>query len=131
MELDLIHCLLQDLGSILTFLQICRPLDNEDFYKRLLLRPLKNGDPSGVELLRVRSMHLVVSDRLTKIWFLVQALMSHVCIRRTKEVSLVIAAGSFHHTDASQMQDSTGKMIIELPPVCSIITFQLRAYPCR
>lgn len=44
---------LQDLGSILTFLQICRPLDNEDFYKRLLLRPLKNGEPSGVELLRV------------------------------------------------------------------------------
>lgn len=43
----------QDLGSILTFLQICRPLDNEDFYKRLLLRPLKDGDPAGAELLRV------------------------------------------------------------------------------
>lgn len=43
----------KDLGSILTFLQICRPLDNPDFYKRLVLRPLKDGDPSGAELLRV------------------------------------------------------------------------------
>ncbi|KAG2126297.1 SNF2 family N-terminal domain-containing protein [Suillus clintonianus] len=70
----------RDLGSILTFLQICRPLDNEDFYKRLLLRPLKDGDPSGAELLR--------------------ALMSHACIRRTKE-----------------MQDSLGKPLVPLPPV--------------
>ncbi|KAF8897054.1 SNF2 superfamily protein [Gymnopilus junonius] len=70
----------RDLGSILTFLKICRPLDNEDFFKRLLLRPLKNGEPSGAELLKV--------------------LMSHICIRRTKE-----------------MQDSQGKSIIELPPV--------------
>ncbi|KAG1752940.1 SNF2 family N-terminal domain-containing protein [Suillus lakei] len=69
-----------DLGSILTFLQICRPLDNEDFYKRLLLRPLKDGDPSGAELLR--------------------ALMSHACIRRTKE-----------------MQDRFGKPLVPLPPV--------------
>ncbi|KAK0225975.1 SNF2 family N-terminal domain-containing protein [Armillaria fumosa] len=69
-----------DLGSILTFLRICGPLDQEDFFKRLLLRPLKDGLPSGVELLR--------------------ALMSHVCIRRTKE-----------------MQDSTGKSLIPLPPV--------------
>ncbi|KAG6813556.1 hypothetical protein H0H92_009948 [Tricholoma furcatifolium] len=59
-----------DLGSALTFLQICRPLDNEEFFKRLLLRPLKDGDPAGVELLR--------------------ALMSHVCIRRTKEVDMTI-----------------------------------------
>lgn len=70
----------RDLGSILTFLRICGPLDQEDFFKRLLLRPLKDGLPSGVELLR--------------------ALMSHVCIRRTKE-----------------MQDSTGKPLIPLPPV--------------
>ncbi|OAX42534.1 hypothetical protein K503DRAFT_847742 [Rhizopogon vinicolor AM-OR11-026] len=56
----------RDLGSILTFLQICRPLDNEDFYKRLVLRPLKDGDPSGAELLR--------------------ALMNQICIRRTKEM---------------------------------------------
>ncbi|TFK54077.1 hypothetical protein OE88DRAFT_1695204 [Heliocybe sulcata] len=56
----------RDLGSILTFLQICRPLDNEDFFKRLLLRPLKDGSPSGAELLR--------------------ALMNQICIRRTKEM---------------------------------------------
>ncbi|KAH9941011.1 SNF2 family N-terminal domain-containing protein [Amylocystis lapponica] len=56
----------KDLGSILTFLQICRPLDNEDFYKRMLLRPLKDGAASGAELLR--------------------ALMSQTCIRRTKEM---------------------------------------------
>ncbi|KAI0074381.1 hypothetical protein K474DRAFT_1626028 [Panus rudis PR-1116 ss-1] len=74
----------QDLGSILTFLRICRPLDNEDMFKRLVLRPLKNGDPSGAELLR--------------------ALMSHICIRRTKE-----------------MQDSEGKSLIELPPVEVIV----------
>ncbi|KZT00465.1 uncharacterized protein LAESUDRAFT_553779 [Laetiporus sulphureus 93-53] len=70
----------RDLGSILTFLQICRPLDDEDFYKRMVLRPLKDGDPSGAELLR--------------------ALMSHMCIRRTKE-----------------MQDSEGNPLIPLPPV--------------
>ncbi|KAG1751540.1 SNF2 family N-terminal domain-containing protein [Suillus paluster] len=70
----------RDLGSILTFLQICHPLDNEDFYKRLVLRPLKEGDPSGAELLR--------------------ALMSHICIRRTKE-----------------MQDTEGKPLVPLPPV--------------
>jgi hypothetical protein len=46
----------QDLGSILTFLRICNPLDNPDFQTRLLLRPLKNGDPSGVELLRVSAL---------------------------------------------------------------------------
>jgi SWI/SNF-related matrix-associated actin-dependent regulator of chromatin subfamily A3 len=45
---------LQDLGSLLQFLQICRPLDKEDFYKRLLLRPLTQGAPEGAELLRVR-----------------------------------------------------------------------------
>jgi SWI/SNF-related matrix-associated actin-dependent regulator of chromatin subfamily A3 len=43
----------QDLGSILTFLRICNPLNNPDFQTRLLLRPLKNGDPAGAELLRV------------------------------------------------------------------------------
>ncbi|TFY66346.1 hypothetical protein EVG20_g4743 [Dentipellis fragilis] len=70
----------QDLGSIVTFLRICRPLDNSDFYKRLLLRPLKDGDPSGAEMLR--------------------ALMSQICIRRTKE-----------------MQDSDGNYLVPLPPV--------------
>ncbi|KAG9316303.1 hypothetical protein JVU11DRAFT_2334 [Chiua virens] len=70
----------KDLGSTLTFLKICHPLDDEDFFKRLVLRPLKRGDPAGAELLR--------------------ALMSHICIRRTKE-----------------MQDSEGNALIPLPPV--------------
>ncbi|KAL0956474.1 hypothetical protein HGRIS_002620 [Hohenbuehelia grisea] len=56
----------RDLGSALTFLQICQPLDNEDFFKRMLLRPLKEGNPAGAELLR--------------------ALMGQICIRRTKEM---------------------------------------------
>jgi SWI/SNF-related matrix-associated actin-dependent regulator of chromatin subfamily A3 len=45
---------------MLTFLRICQPLDNEDFFKRLLIRPLKNGDPEGAELLKVcpQSPHL-------------------------------------------------------------------------
>lgn len=42
---------------MLTFLQICHPLDNEDFFKRLVLRPLKAGDPTGAELLRVGLFH--------------------------------------------------------------------------
>ncbi|KAJ6625516.1 SNF2 family N-terminal domain-containing protein [Mycena sp. CBHHK59/15] len=74
----------KDLGSLLTFLQICRPLDQEDFFKRLLLRPLKDGDPAGAELLR--------------------GLMSHICIRRTKE-----------------MQDADGNSLVPLPPVEMII----------
>ncbi|KAL1703202.1 SNF2 family N-terminal domain-containing protein [Schizophyllum commune] len=45
-----------DLGSLLSFLRICKPLDEEDFFKRLLLRPLKAGDPSGAEILRHRQM---------------------------------------------------------------------------
>ncbi|KAH6913909.1 SNF2 family N-terminal domain-containing protein [Coprinopsis sp. MPI-PUGE-AT-0042] len=70
----------RDLGSMLTFLRICKPLDNEDYFKRLLIRPLKNGEPEGAEMLK--------------------ALMTHVCIRRTKE-----------------MQDSNGVPLIALPPV--------------
>ncbi|TEB16783.1 hypothetical protein FA13DRAFT_1650493 [Coprinellus micaceus] len=70
----------KDLGSMLTFLKICKPLDCEDFFNRLLLRPLKNGVASGAQLLK--------------------ALMSHICIRRTKE-----------------MQDAKGVPLISLPPV--------------
>ncbi|KAI0730200.1 SNF2 family N-terminal domain-containing protein [Fomitopsis betulina] len=70
----------KDLGTILTFLKICHPLDNEDMFKRLILRPLKDGDNCGAELLR--------------------AVMSHVCIRRTKE-----------------MQDKDGNTLVPLPPV--------------
>lgn len=56
----------RDLGSLLTFLRICQPLHDEEMFKRLLLRPLKNGEPQGVDLLR--------------------AIMSQSCIRRTKEM---------------------------------------------
>ncbi|CDO69292.1 hypothetical protein BN946_scf184976.g11 [Trametes cinnabarina] len=70
----------KDLGSLLTFLRICRPLDQEDFFKRMVLRPLKDGDPAGAEILR--------------------ALMSQICIRRTKE-----------------MQDKDGNSLVPLPPV--------------
>jgi len=53
----------QDVGSMLAFLQICRPLDNDDFFKRLILRPLKTGDPAGAELLRVSPETLCQNDR--------------------------------------------------------------------
>ncbi|KAL1741859.1 SNF2 family N-terminal domain-containing protein [Schizophyllum fasciatum] len=54
-----------DLGSILSFLRICKPLDEEDFFKRLLLRPLKAGDPSGAEILRVNnSVRAMYADLL-------------------------------------------------------------------
>ncbi|KAI5889386.1 uncharacterized protein SCHCODRAFT_02585708 [Schizophyllum commune H4-8] len=57
----------QDLGSLLSFLRICKPLDEEDFFKRLLLRPLKAGDPSGAEILRVsRSMSASFLQSLTR-----------------------------------------------------------------
>ncbi|KAI0688029.1 SNF2 family N-terminal domain-containing protein [Cytidiella melzeri] len=56
----------KDLGSILTFLQICRPLDNEEFFKRMLLRPLQDGTPEGAELLR--------------------GIMSQACLHRKKEM---------------------------------------------
>ena len=82
--------MLQDLGSILTFLRICRPLDNEDFFKRMVLRPLKDGDPSGAELLRACPISLF---RLLPLMS-VQALMSHICIRRTKEVSHFVVLGA-------------------------------------
>lgn len=70
----------KDLGSLLGFLKTCSPLDNGDLFKRLLLRPLRVGDPAGAELLR--------------------ALMSQICIRRTKE-----------------MQDNQGNPLVPLPPV--------------
>ena len=43
----------QDLGSILQFLRVCKPLDKDDFFNRLILRPLKDGLPEGGQLLRV------------------------------------------------------------------------------
>lgn len=43
---------------MLTFLRICKPLDNDDYFKRLLIRPLKNGEPEGVEMLKVNTIPL-------------------------------------------------------------------------
>ncbi|WVW84111.1 hypothetical protein I302_106140 [Kwoniella bestiolae CBS 10118] len=54
-----------DLGSLLTCLRICKPLDQPDYFKTLLLRPLKRGDPTAARLL--------------------QALIGEVLLRRTKE----------------------------------------------
>ncbi|WWC62158.1 uncharacterized protein I303_104750 [Kwoniella dejecticola CBS 10117] len=54
-----------DLGSLLTCLQICKPLDKPDYFKTLLLRPLKRGDPTAGRLL--------------------QALVGEVLLRRTKD----------------------------------------------
>ncbi|KIJ49379.1 hypothetical protein M422DRAFT_65895 [Sphaerobolus stellatus SS14] len=79
----------KDLGSLLQFLRICRPLDNDEFYNRLVIRRLRDCDPAGTELLR--------------------ALMSHICIRRTKE-----------------MQNSKGESLVPLPPVeMTLIPVQL------
>lgn len=65
------------------FLRICAPLDNPEFFKRLLIRPLKNADPSGTEILRVRHGFTCGIRPLT---LACQALMAQICIRRTKEV---------------------------------------------
>jgi hypothetical protein len=65
------------------FLRICAPLDNPENFKRLLLRPLKNADPSGTEILRVRTRRSAPRGSLTHGD---QALMAQICMRRTKEV---------------------------------------------
>ncbi|KAK4688842.1 hypothetical protein P7C73_g1286, partial [Tremellales sp. Uapishka_1] len=54
-----------DLGSLLTCIKVCKPLDHPDYFKSLLLRPLKNGDPKAGKLL--------------------QALVGQILLRRTKE----------------------------------------------
>ena len=77
----------KDLGSLLRFLQICKPLDDEEFFKRLILRPLAIGDPEGTNLLTVRP--LTQTDRLFNS---IKALMAHVCLRRTKEVRSTFSA---------------------------------------
>ncbi|KAG8935555.1 hypothetical protein FRC02_007699 [Tulasnella sp. 418] len=55
-----------DLGSLLKFLRICTPLDQPEYFNRLLSRPLARGDPEAVELLK--------------------SLMGSACLRRTKEM---------------------------------------------
>ncbi|OCF32964.1 DNA repair protein Rad5 [Kwoniella heveanensis BCC8398] len=54
-----------DLGSLLTCLKICKPLDQPEYFKSLLLRPLKRGDPKAAQLL--------------------QALVAQILLRRTKD----------------------------------------------
>lgn len=44
---------LQDLSSLLSFLRVFRPLDDPEYFRRLLTRPLGRRDPTGVELLKV------------------------------------------------------------------------------
>ena len=53
----------------------------------MVLRPLKDGNPAGAELLRV-----CVTYHVSLSWYSreLQALMSHICIRRTKEVGVLI-----------------------------------------
>ncbi|PVF99077.1 hypothetical protein CPB86DRAFT_784078 [Serendipita vermifera] len=55
-----------DLGSLLRFLRICNPLDQPEYFKRLLSKPLSKRDPQAVELLKI--------------------LMNSCCLRRTKEM---------------------------------------------
>ncbi|EJD35996.1 hypothetical protein AURDEDRAFT_117185 [Auricularia subglabra TFB-10046 SS5] len=56
----------KDLGSILQFLGVCAPLDQEDYFKSLLDRPLKAGTAEGAQLLK--------------------SVMNQICLRRTKEM---------------------------------------------
>lgn len=85
-----------DLGSLLTCLRICKPLDQvsqsipgmsaladspkAEYFKSLLLRPLKNGRASAGKLL--------------------QALVAQSLLRRTKE-----------------SQDAGGNLLVTLPPI--------------
>ncbi|KAG8948964.1 hypothetical protein FRC04_009165 [Tulasnella sp. 424] len=69
-----------DLGSLLKFLKVCTPLDQHEYFNRLLGRPLSKADPQAAVLLK--------------------ALMSSICLRRTKE-----------------MRDKDGKPLVPLPPV--------------
>lgn len=43
----------QDLSSLLSFLRVFKPLDDPEYFKRLLTRPLGRRDPTGAELLKV------------------------------------------------------------------------------
>ncbi|KAG8714491.1 hypothetical protein FRC08_011855 [Ceratobasidium sp. 394] len=55
-----------DLGSLLTFLRMCTPLDQIAMFNRLLSRPLSKGDAAATALLK--------------------QLMKHISIRRSKEM---------------------------------------------
>ncbi|KAG8729374.1 hypothetical protein FRC12_021024, partial [Ceratobasidium sp. 428] len=55
-----------DLGSLLTFLRMCTPLDQIAMFNRLLSRPLSKGDAAATSLLK--------------------QIMKHISIRRSKEM---------------------------------------------
>lgn len=54
-----------------------------------------------------------------------QALMSHICIRRTKEVSIFFLPFSFRnyyrYNASPQMQDAEGNHLVPLPPLEMIV----------
>jgi SWI/SNF-related matrix-associated actin-dependent regulator of chromatin subfamily A3 len=54
-----------DLGSLLTCIKMCAPLDQSEYFRTLVLRPLKNGSPEAARLL--------------------QGIVGQALLRRTKE----------------------------------------------
>lgn len=66
------NSVIQDLGSLVTFLKICHPLNDAEMYKRLVLRPLKDGDPRGAGILRVSVASYVPRLELVLIVFLAE-----------------------------------------------------------
>lgn len=55
----------QDLGSLLQFLRVCRPLDEPEFFRRHLTRPLSARSPEGAEVLKVGYIIQVKKKQLT------------------------------------------------------------------
>lgn len=95
----------QDLSSLLSFLRVFKPLDDPEYFKRLLTRPLGRRDPAGAELLKVNKASIpFVNDSKT---CSLQALMSSLCLRRTKD-----------------MLDKNGERLVPLPPV-TVITVKV------
>lgn len=54
-----------DLGSLLTCIKMCAPLDQPEYFRTLVLRPLKSGSPEAATLL--------------------QAIVGQALLRRTKD----------------------------------------------
>ncbi|WVQ99528.1 hypothetical protein IAU59_006664 [Kwoniella sp. CBS 9459] len=89
-----------DLGSLLTCLKICKPLDQPEYFKSLLLRPLKRGDAKAAQLL--------------------QALVAQILLRRTKDSKdakgkkLVELPGIEYFRCAIKLDDDTRKLYDEI-----------------
>ncbi|WVF71338.1 hypothetical protein IAT40_006141 [Kwoniella sp. CBS 6097] len=89
-----------DLGSLLTCLKICKPLDQPEYFKSLLLRPLKRGDSKAAQLL--------------------QALVAQILLRRTKDSKdtkgkkLVELPGIEYFRCAIKLDDETRKLYDEI-----------------